>query len=309
MTRGSHRSGRADFRHRLFVHGFATCGETSAAGAAVDPDRRFGRPVAAEAGTAPAHARIAATASHHVPSDGAATSWTWAGSSATLPSYRRRRRISQVPGEPHVCNPLRSLTPAGPSRSGQTTRVGAASALAYGGRSQRLCFRGSITQQLHSLCTLRSAGHPATTQHSVPGGGHLSRAAVETLQGSFERFQFFIRSPLPGLPGAHAGHLARKLRSFASLARFRSSPSPSPSRRLEPEPDLRLVDDVLRRNCADPARAGARARARRKTRSLPMGCDYPTGIGLNATRTAVRRRRASRSFRAPRRRRATGGCA
>jgi hypothetical protein len=62
-----------------------------------------------------------------------------------------------------------------------------------------MCFRGSITQQLHSLCTLRSAGHPTTTQHSVPGGGHLSRAAVETLQGSIERFQFFIHSPLPGL--------------------------------------------------------------------------------------------------------------
>src|SRR5450432_1750272 len=125
--------------------------------------------------------------------------WTWTGSSAALPNLRRRRRISQVPGEPHVCNPPRSLTPVGPSRSGQTTRVGAASALAYGGRSQRLCFRGSITQQLHSLCTLRSAGRPTTTQHSVPGGGHLSRAAVETLQGSIERFQFFIHSPLPGL--------------------------------------------------------------------------------------------------------------
>ena len=91
------------------------------------------------------------------------------------------------------------MTPAG--SSGQAIRHDdAASALPDDGRSQRLCFRGSITQQLHSLCTLRDVGHPIATQHSVPGGGHLSRAAVEALQGSFERFQFrsSVRSPLPG---------------------------------------------------------------------------------------------------------------
>lgn len=31
-------------------------------------------------------------------------------------------------------------------------------------------FRGSITRLPHSLCTLRSRGHPRTTQHSVPAG-------------------------------------------------------------------------------------------------------------------------------------------
>jgi hypothetical protein len=145
--------------------------------------------------------------------------WTWTRSSAALPILRRRRRISQVPVEPHVCNPPRSMTPAGPSRSGQTTRVGAAPALAYGGRSKRLCFRGSITQQLHSLCTLRSAGLPTTTQHSVPGGGHLSRAAVETLQGSFERFQFFIILLSQAWPGAHADQIGATPRWVSGIRR------------------------------------------------------------------------------------------
>jgi hypothetical protein len=136
------------------------------------------------------------------------------------------------------------LTPAGPSRSGQTTRVGAASALAYGGRSKRLCFRGSITQQLHSLCTLRSAGHPTTVQHSVPGGGHLSWAAVETLQGSNERFQFFIHSPLPGFAWRTCRSLSGRTRSFRSVARL-----------VEPEPS---------------AKRGARARARARSSSDPI---------------------------------------
>ena len=32
-------------------------------------------------------------------------------------------------------------------------------------------FRGSITRPARSLCTLRSRGHPRTTQHSIPAGG------------------------------------------------------------------------------------------------------------------------------------------
>ena len=35
----------------------------------------------------------------------------------------------------------------------------------------RIYFRGSITRPARSLCTLRSRGHPRTTQHSVPAGG------------------------------------------------------------------------------------------------------------------------------------------
>ena len=177
------------------------------------------------------------------------------------PNLRRRRRISQVPGEPHVCNPPRSLTPVGPSRSGQTTRVGAASALAYGGRSQRLCFRGSITQQLHSLCTLRSAGRPTTTQHSVPGGGHLSRAAVVTLQGSIERFQFFIHPPLPGFAWRTCRSLSVRTRIIPITC---ASSSPSPGRRPEPEPER--CSSHPRRSHArrNRSRARARARARQK---------------------------------------------
>jgi len=190
--------------------------------------------------------------------------WTWTGSSAALPNLRRRRRISQVPGEPHVCNPPRSLTPVGPSRSGQTTRVGAASALAYGGRSQRLCFRGSITQQLHSLCTLRSAGRPTTTQHSVPGGGHLSRAAVETLQGSIERFQFFIHSPLPGLAW-------RTCRSFSATTRIIPISCAAP---LEPEPEPRPQAGARSSAC--------RAAARRTYTRIGLGLGL--GLGLDGNR-------------------------
>jgi len=36
---------------------------------------------------------------------------------------------------------------------------------------QAVSFRGSITRPIRSLCTLRSRGHPRSTQHSVPAGG------------------------------------------------------------------------------------------------------------------------------------------
>ena len=41
-------------------------------------------------------------------------------------------------------------------------------------------FRGSITRPTRSLCTLRRAGYPTTTQHSVPAVGTLSRAGMNT---------------------------------------------------------------------------------------------------------------------------------
>ena len=130
--------------------------------------------------------------------------------------------------------PLRSLTPAGPRRSGQTARVGAASAIPNDGRSQQeRNFRGSITGQLHSLCTLRSAGCPTTTQHSVPGGGHLSRAAVDPLQGSFERFQFFVRPPLPGLAWRTRWDLSAGPRRVRVRAR-RAGAGPLPARLHRP---------------------------------------------------------------------------
>src|SRR5690606_30756155 len=37
-------------------------------------------------------------------------------------------------------------------------------------------FRGSITQPIHSLSTLRRPGHPGTTQDSLPAGGQPCRA-------------------------------------------------------------------------------------------------------------------------------------
>ena len=61
-----------------------------------------------------------------------------------------------------------------------------------------IAFRGSITRQLHSLCTLRSAGRPVATQHSVPGvatfpGQRSIRCKVRPRGFSFDH------PPLPGL--------------------------------------------------------------------------------------------------------------
>lgn len=106
-----------------------------------------------------------------------------------LPGSWRTSRVQPAP----------LFDPGRISALGPTARVDAAPALAYGGRSRRLCFRGSITQQLHSLCTLRSVGCPIATQHSVPGGGHLSRAAVVNA-ARFVR-EVSASSILPPLPG------------------------------------------------------------------------------------------------------------
>lgn len=109
-----------------------------------------------------------ATASHRVLSDGAAIS-------KPAPLFD--------PGRTFALRPM--------------TRVGAAPALAYGGRSQRLCFEA----RSRSSCTpcVRFAAPVSRRPRNRLRVVALSRAAVETLQGSFERFQFFIRSPLTGL--------------------------------------------------------------------------------------------------------------
>ena len=78
-------------------------------------------------------------------------------------------RISQVPGEPQ-CERAPVCDPGGTSAPGiAALRCG----LPCGKRRRlprRVPFRGSITRPTHSLCTLRSRGHPRTTQHSVPAG-------------------------------------------------------------------------------------------------------------------------------------------
>jgi hypothetical protein len=66
-------------------------------------------------------------------------------------------------------------------------------------------FRGSITQPTHSLCTLRSAGYPNTTQHSLPAAGQALPGGIGYPLGPNERFQPIIASPFPRLRLAQAG--------------------------------------------------------------------------------------------------------
>ena len=63
-------------------------------------------------------------------------------------------------------------------------------------------YRGSITRPIDSLCTLRSRGHPRTTQHSVPAGGQPLPVGTFT-RGSLRRFpswlSLYMTSPLTKL--------------------------------------------------------------------------------------------------------------
>ena len=67
---------------------------------------------------------------------------------------------------------------------------------------RRVPFRGSIARPAHSLCTLRSRGHPRTTQHSVPAGCQPLPARSAYLLGSIERFQLHLILLSQALPGA-----------------------------------------------------------------------------------------------------------
>lgn len=84
--------------------------------------------------------------------------------------YGGNNEISQVPGEPlPACSALR------PRWTPDTSPVPVSGILPSARKTtsapQPVPFRGSITQPADPLCTLRSIGHPNTTQHSVPAGG------------------------------------------------------------------------------------------------------------------------------------------
>lgn len=66
---------------------------------------------------------------------------------------------------------LRSSTPVDRSPLAMARRTMWPSAQKTTSAPQAVPFRGSITQPADSLCTLRSWGHPQTTQHSVPVDG------------------------------------------------------------------------------------------------------------------------------------------
>jgi hypothetical protein len=58
-------------------------------------------------------------------------------------------------------------------------------------------FRGSITRPAHPLSTLRRADHSATTQDSLPAGGHPCRTGLHPAR-SLRRFQSARHPPSPG---------------------------------------------------------------------------------------------------------------
>ena len=130
----------------------------------------------------------------------------WAVQPGVPPGSLARRR-SGLPGSwgaPHVCMP-RSSTPASSSRPASCGVSIRPSVFLTTSALAGIISRGSITRPAHSLCTLRSADHSATTQHSVPAGGQPLPGGTGYPLGSIERFRdrAYISSPFPRLCLAH----------------------------------------------------------------------------------------------------------
>src|SRR5258708_10785376 len=110
-------------------------------------------------------------------------------------------RISPLPGGPPC-----ERAPVCDSRGASAPGIAALRCGLPCGKRRRLPrrvpFRGSITRPTHSLCTLRSRGHPRTTQHSVPAGCQPLPGRSAYLLGSIERFQLHILLLSQALPGA-----------------------------------------------------------------------------------------------------------
>src|SRR5690606_39151410 len=90
-------------------------------------------------------------------------------------------------GNPFVCMP-RSSTPAGPLCQAIRLRW-LPSAFATTSTPATTRLRGSITRPAHSLSTLRSAGHPTTTQDSLPARRPPLAGRDSHPLGSIMRFQ------------------------------------------------------------------------------------------------------------------------
>ena len=90
-------------------------------------------------------------------------------------------RVSQVPGEPPCEHALLPSDPGGTKRARPiAARRCSLPRLLRRRLPRQLDFRGSMTRPAHSLCTLRSAGYPNATQHSLPAAGQLCRAGLAT---------------------------------------------------------------------------------------------------------------------------------
>ncbi len=118
--------------------------------------------------------------------------------------------VEEMPGPPRFLGDPRARAPlsdpGGASAPDPVRRVGGASHQSHGvGLHEMPCFRGSITRLTRSLCTLRSRGHPSTTQHSLPAGGSTLAGWDLYPRGSKEGFRHFLGHGvllLQALPGA-----------------------------------------------------------------------------------------------------------
>ena len=126
--------------------------------------------------------------------------------SSAAPVDRVSRMESTRPprflGNPPAYMP-RSSTPADPTTLAMTGRAMLPSAQKTASAPRSVPFRGSITRPAHALCTLRSRGHPRTTQHSVPAGAYPLPGQDFHLLGSSRKFpscrRTYMASPLSRL--------------------------------------------------------------------------------------------------------------
>ena len=96
-----------------------------------------------------------------------------------------------------VAHMLRSRTPVESPRPGLLGRAMQPSAVVTASASTSTNSRGSLTQPARSLCTLRSAGYPYTTQHSVPAGGQPLPGGIQDPPGRTEGFGAPWSAPSP----------------------------------------------------------------------------------------------------------------
>ncbi len=165
---------------------------------------------------------------------------------APAPRLRRWRR-RDLPGLGDPCTHAPLPDPGGAPAPGPFgTGVGVFRST-DGVDPARIYFRGSITRPARSLCTLRSRGHPRTTQHSVPAGGQpwpgrtlTCRVASKVSAMSLLLHAFPLHQTSPGATVAeNAGPYARSLRKTrgfpAETGCGSSSPPVSPhySQRIE----------------------------------------------------------------------------
>ena len=126
----------------------------------------------------------------------------WAVQPGVPPGSLARRR-SGLPGSwgaPHVCMP-RSSTPASSSRPASCGVSIRPSVFLTTSALAGIISRGSITRPAHSLCTLRSADHSATTQHSVPAGGQPLPGGTGYPLGLHRKVSEIALTSLPPFPG------------------------------------------------------------------------------------------------------------